>query len=229
MRLLVIEDHRILREGIVACLEREFPSATLGQADSDRDARAILEEGWDVALLDLGLPDGSGFGLLGCMKRMSPKIKVIVLTASAEEDCGIPALDGGADGFITKTASFSNVADAIRQVIAGRRYFSHSLAERVLAVGPRDSGEPAPLSGRELDVLRLAAGGLTSAEIARLLIVSSKTVETYRARIYKKLNVRGLAALVRYALTHQLVASAAVPSADSLPRNGRGITTAIHQ
>src|ERR1700686_4129012 len=99
MRILLVEDHRLLRQGILECLNREFADSIFGEADSTRGAIVQLRSSWDVVLLDLALPDGSGFNLLARIKRSAPESRVIVLTASTEDDCGLPALREGADGF----------------------------------------------------------------------------------------------------------------------------------
>jgi two-component system, NarL family, invasion response regulator UvrY len=203
MRVLLVEDHQILRQGIIACLNREFTNSVFGEAGSIREARAQMRASWDVVLMDLGLPDGSGFELLSHTKREYPATKVVVLTSWTEEDCGLPALREGADAFVTKTAPISDLAKAIRAVAEGRRYFSAALVDRVLNATSHREKIGSRFSARELDTLRLSAEGLSTAEIGSNLNISTKTVETYRARICEKLEIHGIAAFLRYAILNQ--------------------------
>ncbi len=204
MRILLVEDHRLLRQGIMECLNREFRDSIFGEADSTVEAIVRMGSSWDVVLLDLALPDGSGFNLLARIKRPPPASKVIVLTASTEDDCGLPALRGGADGFVMKTAPFSDLAKAIRVVTEGRRYFSQTLIERVLNATSHGEKITSKFSVRELDTLRLTAEGFSTSEIGDTLNISAKTVETYRMRICQKLEIRGYASFVRFAILNHI-------------------------
>lgn len=203
MRILLVEDHQLLRQGIVECLNREFVNSIFGEADSIREAVVQMHGAWDVVLLDLGLPDGSGFSLIAHIKRAIPRAKIIILTASTEDDSGVPALRGGADGFVMKTAPFSDLAKAVRAVTEGRRYFSQTLVERVLNAASHGEKIKSKFSVRELDTLRLTAEGLSTCEIGQSLNISAKTVETYRARICQKLEIRGFASFMRFAILNQ--------------------------
>jgi two-component system invasion response regulator UvrY len=205
VRILLIEDHQVLRDTVIECLKREFPDSTFGVAGSDKEARMRITENWDLVLLDLGLPDGGGFALLANIKADWPKTKLIVLTASSEKNNALAALNNGADGFVSKRASFTEFSKAIRQVCSGKRYFSECILDGLFA---RASGRirTAPLlSPKELDVVRLIANGLTSVQIASAMHVSPKTIGTYRSRIYQKLEVRGVAELIRFTIEHQMI------------------------
>jgi DNA-binding NarL/FixJ family response regulator len=203
MRILLVEDHQILRQGIIECLNREFVKSIFGEAGSIREAVGQMRASWDVVLLDLGLPDGSGFNFLAYTKRDYPATKVIVLTSSTEDDCGLPALQEGADGFVMKTAPFMDLAKAIRAVNEGRRYFSQTLVERVLNATSDRVKIGSKFSARELDILRLTAEGLSTGQIGHNLNISAKTVETHRTRVCQKLEIHGFAAFVRYAILNQ--------------------------
>ena len=204
MRILLVEDHRLLRQGIIECLKREFLDSIFGEADSTREAKLRMRSSWDVVLLDLALPDGTGFSLLAQIKSATPASKVIVLTAANEADFGLPALRAGADGFVMKTGSISDLVKAIRSVIEGRRYFSETLIERLLNATSRGERITSKFSARELDTLRLTAEGLSTGEIGNCLNISAKTVETYRARICQKLEIHGFASFVRFAMLNQM-------------------------
>jgi DNA-binding NarL/FixJ family response regulator len=215
MRILLIEDHQILREGVVACLTRHYSDAIFGQAGSAREAGQLLRNSWNIVLLDLFLPDSSGLDLLSTIKCVLPDAKVIVLTGTEECDYGIAALTEGADGFVTKNASCAQVVSAINRVLAGGRYFSQSLADRLLnqQTGRHHVGI-VDLSGRERDIVHFVGRGLSSLEIADRLHISPRTVETYRARVCKKLGVKNTAGIVRFAVTREL--SPARTSVESL-------------
>jgi len=204
MRILLVEDHQLLREGLIACLKRHYLDATFGEAGSGNEARQQLRNSWDIVLLDLLLPDASGLDLLSCVKSALPDTKVIVLTGTEECDYGIAALTQGAAGFVTKTASCAQVVNAIDRVLAGGRYFSQSLADLLLNVHTRRGRTRDVLSGREQDILHFVGRGLSGPEIADSLHLSPRTVETYRARVCKKLGVKNVAGLVRFAVTREL-------------------------
>jgi DNA-binding NarL/FixJ family response regulator len=220
MRILLVEDHQLLRQGIIECLNREFVKSVFGEAESVREAIAQLRASWDVVLLDLGLPDGSGFNFLEQTKRDYPATKVVVLTAFTENDCGVPALQLGADGFVMKTAPFSDLAKAIRAVTEGRRYFSQALIERVLSATSHRVKIASKFSARELDTLRLTAEGLSTGEIGHNLNISAKTVETYRTRICQKLEIHGFASFVRFAILNQSHGYGAVSPKSSRAASG---------
>jgi DNA-binding NarL/FixJ family response regulator len=189
---------------LIACLKRHYLNATFGEAGSGKESKQQLRNSWDIVLLDLLLPDASGLDLLAFIKGTLPGTKVIVLTGTEERDYGIAALSQGADGFVTKNASCTQVVNAIDRVLAGGRYFSHSLADLLLNVHTRRSHTRDGLSGRELDILRFVGRGLSGPEIADSLHLSARTVETYRGRVCKKLGVKNVAGLIRFAVAREL-------------------------
>jgi DNA-binding NarL/FixJ family response regulator len=204
MRILLIEDHRLLRQGLIECLKRQYSDTVFGEAGSGQEAKVHSRSSWDIVLLDLMLPDTSGLDLLSYLKSTLPAAKVIVLTSTRECDYGIPALSQGAHGFLTKSASFNEIVKAIDYVRAGGRYFSQSLAEQLLKVHNYRTHAGNVLSGRELDILAFMGRGLSGPEIARSLHLSPRTVETYRARVCKKLGIRNSAGLIRFAVAQEL-------------------------
>lgn len=202
MRILLVEDHTFLRETTVELFRRHFPEAILGEAASDHEVRPMLNQPWDVVVLDLGLPDGGGFGLIRYIKAVAPACRVLILTAASEKSHALTAVREGADGFVTKRASLDEVLYAIREVLSGSRYFSKSIASEVLQLMGDGRRVGAQLSARELDVLHLTARGLKCAEIARNLSISPKSVVTYRSRLRSKLNTRSNAGLICFALSY---------------------------
>jgi DNA-binding NarL/FixJ family response regulator len=204
MHILLIEDHRLLRQGLIECLKRHYADAVFGEAASAKEARSHRRSSWDIVLLDLLLPDASGLDLLSYLKSALPSAKIIILTGTDERDYGIAALLEGADGFVSKSASYTQIVQAIDHVRTGGRYFSQALAELLLNLHTRRSPNRALLSGRELDILQFVGRGLSSPEIADSLHLSPRTVETYRARVCKKLGVKKSAGLIRFAVSQEL-------------------------
>lgn len=209
MRILVVDDHVLVRRGVSQLLGPELEDATFAEAGTAREALDLVEhDDLDLMLLDLALPDRGGLELLADVRRLRPSLPIIVVSMYAEEQYAIRALRGGASGFISKGVAPEEIIRAVRKVLAGGRYVSESLAELLAARLTGDDDQPAHevLSDRELQVLRLIGSGLSVKEIAAQLGLSHKTVSTYRARILAKLGLRTNAALVRYALSSGLLA-----------------------
>jgi DNA-binding NarL/FixJ family response regulator len=204
MRILLVEDHRLFRQVLIECLKRHYSDTVFGEAGSGKEAKQQLRSSWDVVLLDLLLPDATGLDLLAYVKGVLPAAKVIVLTGTNECDYGVAALVEGADGFVTKNASYSQVLHSIDYALAGGRYVSQSLAELLLNVHTHRNSTGNILSRRELDILHFVGRGFSGPEIADSLHLSPRTVETYRARVCKKLGVKNSAGLIRFAVAREL-------------------------
>ncbi len=207
-RILLVDDHELLRHGTRQVLEGAIPGATVGEAGDAAAANALLGSGaWDLLVLDLNLPGRSGLELLQEVRSAHPDIKVLILSASPEEELAIRCLKLGASGYLTKASAAAELVVAVKKVLSGGRYVSAKLAE--LIAQELGGGEPAAphevLSPRELQVLRLIAQGRSLREIGEELHLSEKTVATYRARIAEKLGISSNVELTRYALKHGLV------------------------
>jgi two-component system invasion response regulator UvrY len=208
IRILIVDDHAILRRGLRALLSDEFHGAAIGEASNARQALEQLRKTkWDVALLDIELPEKSGLELLKELKAEWPKLPVLVLSAHPEDQFAVRVLKAGAGGYLTKESAPEELAKAIRKVLAGGRYVSPALAEK-LALGLRKDLTRTPhetLSDREYEVMCLIASGKTVTEIAGELSLSPKTISTYRARVLEKLGVKNSAEIVQYAIRNGLV------------------------
>lgn len=208
MQILIVDDHEIVRRGIRQVLAEEFPHASVGEATRVPEARELFaQKKWDLVLLDINLPGGSGLDLVGEAKRLCPGAGVLVLSAYPEEEFAIRSFKLGAAGYLTKASVAEEMLAAVKKVLAGGKYVSAALAER-LATALGDSGSVAlheTLSPRELEVLRLVATGKTIKEIAAEFFLSDKTIATYRTRISEKLRLSTNVELARYALQHGLV------------------------
>lgn len=208
MRVLLIDDHPLVRHGIGLVLRVGLPTSRLGEAGDLAEARRLMDtERWDLIVLDLSLGQDSGLELLAELQARDSNARVLVLTAHREEEFAVRCLRLGAAGYLGKGCSPEELLAAARKVLSGGRYVSPSLAERLALLVGQDVGL-APheaLSARELQVLRLVALGHSAKQVADALGVSEKTIGTYRARIASKLGLSTNVELTRYALAHKLV------------------------
>ena len=208
MRVLIVDDHAIVRRGLRDLLSDEFHGAAFGEASNAEQAlEQLRKKGWDVALLDVTLPKKSGLDLLKELKAARPKLPVLVLSVHPEDQFALRALKAGAEGYMTKDSAPEELVHAVRKILAGGRYVSPTLAEK-LALSVRKDFTRTPhetLSDREHEVMCRIASGKTVTEIAGELSLSIKTISTYRARILEKLGVRNSAEITRYAIRNGLV------------------------
>jgi len=208
MRVLIVDDHAIVRRGLRALLSDEFHGAAFGEAsDASQALEQLRKKAWDVALLDMTLSGKSGLDLLKELKAEWPRLPVLVLSAHPEDQFAVRALKAGAGGYMTKESAPEELAKAIRKILAGGRYVSPELAEK-LASRVKEDSTNAPhetLSDREYEVMSRIAAGKTVTEIAEELSLSAKTISTYRARILEKLDVKNSAEIVQYAIRNGLV------------------------
>ena len=202
MRVLIVDDHALLRCGLRALLADQFQRAVFGEASDAQEALALLrKKQWDVALIDITLPGKSGLDLLKELKAEWPSLPVLILSGHAEDQFAVRALRAGAGGYMTKESAPEELVKAVRKILAGGQYVSPALGEK-LAVETRKDFTCAPheiLSDREYEVMSRIASGKTVTEIADDLSLSVKTISTYRARILEKLDVKNSAAIVQYA------------------------------
>lgn len=208
MNFLLIDDHPIIRESLGLTLRTQFPSATITEAASAKEALAALpSRRWAVVLLDLDLPDRSGLDLLRDVQNLASEAPVLVFSGRSETEFGRRVLAAGAQGFLSKLSAPAEIEAAVRRVLSGRKHISPDLAESLIGRGQSaDETSPhAALSTRELEVLRLYATGVAPADIAQRMKISAKTVSTYRTRLLEKLQLQTTAALIRYAVQHRLV------------------------
>jgi DNA-binding NarL/FixJ family response regulator len=208
IRVLIVDDHAILRRGLRALLSDEFHGAAFGEASNAQQAlEQLRKEKWDVALLDITLPGKNGLDLLKEFKAARPKLPVLILSAHPEDQFAVRVLKAGAGGYLTKESAPEELAKAIRKILAGGQYVSPALAEK-LALRVRKDITLTPhetLSDREYEIMCLIASGKTVTEIAGELSLSPKTISTYRARVLEKLGVKNSAAIVQYAIRNGLV------------------------
>src|SRR6266478_2137592 len=208
MRILLADDHAVVRHGLKQILADEFKRAVFGEARNAQEALShIWKETWDVVVLDITMPGRSGLEVLREIKKSRPKLPVLVLSMHPENQFAVRVLKRGAAGYMTKESAPEELVGAIKKVLAGGRYVSTSLAEKLATYLSSDTQKPAQelLSDREFQVLRLIASGKIVSEIARELSLSVKTISTYRTRILEKMGMKNNAELMHYAMQHQLV------------------------
>ena len=207
-KILLVDDHVVVRDGIKKMFDGPAGPATFGEAAEPQIALQLaVAEDWDVVVLDLSLKERSGLELLKDLKRMRPRLPVLILSMHSEEQYARRAFKAGASGYVTKDCSRAELLDAIQKVIGGSRYVSPALAEKLVVDLERGTDGPPheTLSDREFEVLRLIASGKTVGEIAEILSLSDKTISTYRARLLEKMGMKNNAELTHYAIHNKLV------------------------
>jgi DNA-binding NarL/FixJ family response regulator len=206
MRILIVDDHAIVREGLKRILASEFTNASFGEAANTTEALAQLcEKPWELVLLDVSMRGRSGLEVLKEMRASPCKVPVLVLSAHPEEQYALRALKGGAAGYLTKESVPQELCRAVRKVCSGGKYITPTLAEQ-LAAEVQSSSRPAheSLSNREYQVMLLIAAGKVPKEIGDELSLSVKTVGTYRTRVLEKLRLKNNAELMRYVMERGL-------------------------
>ena len=208
IKILIVDDHDVVRVGYKQILSEHARFCVTGEAKSVAMATDLLrKQSFDVVLLDLSLPDGSGIDVLRKIKDRYPDTKVLILSGFAEQQYGVNMLRAGASGFLSKTCTSEQLIQAVETVAIGRRYVSATLAE-ILADGlstPTDKGLHDQLSEREFQIFCRLAEGKTVSEIAESLFISVKTVSTYRARLMQKMALTTNSELTYYALKNGLI------------------------
>ena len=208
LRILITDDHAVVRRGLEQVLEEEFDKVVFGEAQNTREMIEHLQKKtWDVVILDITLPGRSGLEVLEELKLTHPNLPVLVLSMHPEDQYGIRVLKSGASGYMTKESAPDEIVMAIKKILRGGKYVSPSLAERLAFNLEVNREKPAheALSDREYEVMLMIAAGKTLTEIAQKLDLSIKTVSTYRSRILKKMKMENNAELIRYAIKNQLV------------------------
>ena len=212
LRILIAEDHALVRAGLQALLSQDPEFEIVGEVENGRDAvRAVGELKPHVVLMDLTMPGMNGMEAILDIKRRYPGVRVLVLTLHKTEEFVLASLRAGADGYILKEATPSELRLAVRTVASGRTYLSQDILGNVVSENP-DRGDAMQRNGvwdtltqREREVLKLVAEGKSNKAIAEFLFLSAKTVEKHRAKLMAKLGMRNAAALTAYAIQKGLV------------------------
>ena len=207
MRILIADDHAVVRRGLKQILADEFPKAVFGEAANGSEVLELIGKGkWTLLLMDVTMPGRNGPEILKEVKRLHPRLPVLVLSVHSEDQFAVRMLKAGAAGYLTKETAPEELATAVRKVFAGCRYVSASLAEK-LAADLTTEAETSPhqaLSDREFRVMQMIGSGMMVKEIAAELSLSVKTVSTYRVRILQKMGMKNSAELTRYVVENRL-------------------------
>jgi DNA-binding NarL/FixJ family response regulator len=211
-RIMLVEDHAIIREGLRSLFSSERDFEVVAEAEEGRTALRLAENHRpDLIVTDLSMPQMDGIDLIATLKKQNPKIRVIALTVHRNDEYVLAALKAGADGYILKEANYSELITAARTALRGKHYLSPEISGNLIQVylegekGPRKKSPLETLSRREREIVSLIADGQTNKGIADRLCISVKTVETHRYKIMTKLNVHNAAALITVALERGLI------------------------
>jgi len=209
VRILVVDDHAVVRGGLRRLLSERFEGVTFGEAaDGPEGVAMATNDSWELVILDLSLPGRSGLEALKEIHATRPKLPVLVMTMHSEEQYAVRAFRAGASGYVMKGAAEEDLVAAVEKTLAGGKYVTPELAEALATTVGGGGGATLPheaLSDRELQVLRMLAAGKTVKDIGAELGLSAKTISTYRTRILEKMRMRTTAQIVRYALASGLV------------------------
>jgi len=210
-RVILADDHTLVRSGIRRILEAQPGFEVVGEAADGAEALALVSEtGPDVLVLDLNMPGTGGLDVLRALKTARPALKVVVLTMHAGREYVARAMQGGADAYLLKDSAVQDLVAAVEAVLAGRTYFSPSIQALMAELLRGDTPAEArgtPLTDREREVLSWLARGLSSKEVAQRLDISVRTVETHRANLMHKLGVKSLALLIQLAIREGIIES----------------------
>jgi DNA-binding NarL/FixJ family response regulator len=208
IRILIADDHAIVRAGLKQFIAREGDLQVAGEAASGAETIELVRNGeFDIVLLDIRMPDGSGIDTLRKLKTLCPDLPVLMLSGFAEEQYALNLLRAGAAGYVNKEAAPAELVKAIRTVMVGRKYVGPELAQILAAGVSGDSDKPlhAQLSQREFQIFCKLAAGESVSKIADELLISVKTVSTYRTRILQKMNLNTNADITYYAIKNDLI------------------------
>jgi len=208
LRILIADDHTIVRRGLKQILLDEFPSANIEEVGDAEDLlKKVLKEEWDVIISDISMPGRSGLEIMQEIKQHYPRLPVLILSVHPEDQYAVRVLKAGASGFLNKDSAPDELVKAVHQVLLGKKYITPTIAERLAMMLDQDAGRlpHEHLSDREFEVLKLLAAGHPVSEIAEKLSLSATTVSTYRARILLKMNLKTNADLTYYAFTNKLM------------------------
>jgi DNA-binding NarL/FixJ family response regulator len=208
-RLVIADDHAIVREGLKGIVSRADGLDVIGEAaDGTEVMQRVRELDFDVLVLDLSMPGRSGMELIKLVKAEKPRLRILVLSMHQETQYAVRAIKSGASGYLTKESAPAQLEQAIRKIAAGGAYISAEVAEQLALGAMPGAASAAPhegLTDREFEVFRQLAAGVSVTDIAGVLNVSVKTVSTHKANLMVKLGLQNQSELVRYALKHGLI------------------------
>ena len=207
LRILIADDHSVVRLGLQAILKKEFPSAIIVLVvNGDELLKEVIKSDWDLVISDLSMPGTGGLEALQQIKNIQPKLPVLILTIYTEESYALTVLKAGAAGFLNKDMSAEELVKAVHHILSGRKYITASMAEKLTEQFAPDSPKlpHEHLSKREFEVLKLIGQGKSVAEIAKALSVAVSTVSTFRAKILYKMSLKTNTDVMLYTINNKL-------------------------
>jgi len=208
LRILIADDHSVVRKGLKQILLEEFPTAHIEDVpDAEEMIKRVMNGNWDVVVSDMSMPGRSGLDALQQIKQIYPDLPVLILSIHPEEHYALRVLKAGASGYLSKGSASDELVKAVQTVLLGKKYISASVAEKLASSFSSDSAKQAHelLSDREFDVMKLLAAGKSVSDIAEILSLSVTTISTYRARIMTKMNLKTNSDLTKYAIESNLI------------------------
>ncbi len=208
MRILITDDHSVVRRGLKQILLNEFPSAFIDEgSDAEMLIKKVIKEQWDLVITDISMPGRSGLDALLQIKADHPKLPVLVLSGHPEEQYALRVLKAGASGYLNKDADPAELIKAVHRVLQGKKYITPTIADQLIADLDKNEDKQAHelLSDREFEVFKLIASGKSVSDIAAQMMLSVTTVSTYRSRILIKMNLKSNAELTMYAIENKLL------------------------
>lgn len=208
LRILIADDHTVVRRGLKQILLDEFPGAKIEEVpDAEGLIKKVMQGKWDIVVSDLSMPGRSGLDALQQIKISHPSLPVLILSIHPEEQYALRALKAGAAGYLSKDTAPDELVKAVQKVLLGKKYISQSIAEKLANTlsAKADKFLHENLSNREFDVMKLLANGKSVSDIADILSLSVTTVSTYRARVMTKMNLKSNSDLTKYAIENKLI------------------------
>jgi len=206
LRILIADDHEIVRTGLKQILREEYPFALIEDAE---DGNVLLEKAlnahWDIVISDLAMPGVNGIDALKKIKENSPSCPVLILSMYPEDQYAIRVVKAGASGYLSKDMAQEELINAVRKILSGKKYLNPSIADQLMSDSGTHSMPHDILSERELIVLKMIGAGKTTSDISQVLNLSPTTVSTYRSRILEKMNMKSNAEITRYVIENHLL------------------------
>jgi DNA-binding NarL/FixJ family response regulator len=208
IKILIADDHAVVRKGLKQILVEEYPSARIGEvADAESLLAEVVKDEWTLVICDMNMPGRSGLDALTQIKQVAPQLPVLIMSMYPEDQYALRVLKAGASGYLGKDNIHEDIIRAVQTVQLGKKFITPTIAEKLANALGEDASLQAheALSDREFDVFKLLAAGKAVSEIASQLSLSATTVSTYRSRIMEKMNMRTNAELTRYAIEKNLI------------------------
>ena len=208
LKILIADDHAIVRRGLKQLLVEEYPSATIGEVgDTESLIKQVINNPWDIVICDMNMPGRSGLDALIHIKQVAPELPVLIMSMYPEDQYALRVLKAGASGYLQKESIHDDIIKAVQIVRLGKKFITPTIAEKLAdAIYNNNDKQPHELlSDREFDVFKLLASGKSVSDIANQLSLSTTTVSTYRSRILEKMGIKSNAELTRYALEKALI------------------------